>query len=518
MTLILMALFSFVGAKAQVIPSTYYSTVGEGTYYLYNVSQGRFLERLGNNFPGFTQTPTTITLTADGNGYTIQFGDGKYMHTGYWNGQYLWTDGANNSAGIWSFVAIDALTNTYQMKRTEEETYNGITGTFYANGTNASTTVNDDCQWALITEAGYYNYLASSASIPATYFTTTLVAGRTYYLYSPYASCFLYPTSDRAGFQNTPAEVTLTANGEDFNIQFSNEKYLKYDAVSAGNTWANGTVGEAWAFSSFHGATGLFSIKHVTANSYLYAKNSSADAWGGECWGTPDTNNTRYAWALISAEDYANWQNSFVLNETDAVGFSATRDIFNVNPTVKRAMTAGAWNTLVVPFDMAIPSGWTVKEPTGFSGGELTFSDASSIVAGKPYLVKPTEAVTSFSATGVTLKKDLNPTTVDDLTMTGTYTAGMVPTGSYIIGIVDGQSDLYHVDSEVSIKPFRAYFTVAGTNPARIRTNLDNESTGIESVSQKAKGAGVYYNLAGQRVTTPTRGIYIVNGKKVMVK
>lgn len=386
-----------------------------------------------------------------------------------------------------------------------------------------------ETQWALITDANYnaykeakqYNDYAATASIPATYFTTTPVAGNTYYLYSPYSSCFLYATSDHAGFQNTPASVTLTANGDDFNIQFSNGSYLKYDAVSAGNTWANGTTGEAWAFSSFHGATGLFFIKHVTANSYLYARNSSANAWGGECWGTPETGNTRYAWALISATDYENWQNSFTLDE--ATGYSATKDIYNVNPTVNRSMTANVWNTLVVPFDMTIPSGWTVMEPTAFDGSTITFSAASSIVAGKPYIVKPTEAVTSFSTTGVTLKKDLvSPTPVGSgttLTMTGTYTAGTVPTGNYIIGIKDGTSALYLVDSEVSIKPFRAYFTVTNSSRSIINMAFDDEATGISSMhNAQSTMHNAVYNLSGQRVSTPKKGLYIKDGKKIMVK
>ena len=109
-TYVMMTLLSVLGAKADVIPSQHYSEPAAGTFYLYNVNQDKFLERLGNNFPGFTNTPTEVALTDDGTGFTIQFSDGKYLHTGYWNNQYLWTDGANNSAGIWNFTAIGGLT------------------------------------------------------------------------------------------------------------------------------------------------------------------------------------------------------------------------------------------------------------------------------------------------------------------------------------------------------------------------------------------------------------------------
>ena len=48
-----------------------------------------------------------------------------------------------------------------------------------------------------------------------------------------------------------------------------------------------------------------------------------------------------------------------------------------------------------------------------------------------------------------------------------------------------------------------------------IRTN----ATAISTVkAEKTVAAGEYFNLAGQRVAQPTQGLYIVNGKKVIVK
>lgn len=46
----------------------------------------------------------------------------------------------------------------------------------------------------------------------------------------------------------------------------------------------------------------------------------------------------------------------------------------------------------------------------------------------------------------------------------------------------------------------------------------DPTATGIETVTKNVREDGVFYNLSGQRVTNPQRGIYIVNGKKVLVK
>ena len=68
----------------------------------------------------------------------------------------------------------------------------------------------------------------------------------------------------------------------------------------------------------------------------------------------------------------------------------------------------------------------------------------------------------------------------------------------------------------------KAFFQVNGTTvEARSFTmTFDDETTGINAVENTKPEVkdNVYYNLNGQRVNTPRKGLYIVNGKKVMVK
>ncbi len=47
---------------------------------------------------------------------------------------------------------------------------------------------------------------------------------------------------------------------------------------------------------------------------------------------------------------------------------------------------------------------------------------------------------------------------------------------------------------------------------------VNNETDGISNVSARSNKQGEFYNLAGQRVSNPTKGLYIVNGKKVIIK
>ena len=243
---------------------------------------------------------------------------------------------------------------------------------------------------------------------------------------------------------------------------------------------------------------------------YLYSNRIGTRGVNG--WTAPDANKTNYAWALISATDYPEWQfGNRLLSEV--TGYSAESDVDHMNVSVLKSMTANVWNTFVVPFDMDIPSGWTVKEPTKFEDGTLTFGTASSIVAGKPYIVKPESAVTSFSATNVTLKKDLANTEVGDVTMKGTYeyidAIDHNSQTSYVVGLKNGVTSLYKVNSAVSLKPFRAYFTVSGNDPsARVAIRFDDDTTGINVLEEENANEN----------TGMKDGKYLENGRIIIVK
>jgi len=535
-TLLVMALLAVIGAKADVIPSNYYSEPAAGIYYIYNVTEGKFLRTVGVNENNYNLLDAPVAVTLSAKGETVCKGGGDYILSGntdnfikigHWGGQWLWSNAASGNTDIlaWTFNSNGTKTYTMSVTFSEAFTQNNVTlaaGTHYMKGVTNLGSEAEAGTYALITEADYYAYLASTTMIPSTYYTTTPAAG-TYYLYNIERNGFIYRGGDGnyAGLKNIPAALTLTLNGAGaFYIKFGDEtKYLKTGEYNGYYVWTDATDESfAWTFESFHGVAGLFLVKCPLNDVDRYLYSSSIGVRGVNAWTAPDANKTQYAWALISVDDYTAWQNSYVLSDANMVGFSATTDIYNVNPTVSRAMTANIWNTLVVPFDMAVPLEWTVVEPTSFSDGTLTFNTVSSIVAGKPYLVKPTANVSNIPVTGVTLKKDLTPTTVGDLTMTGTYSLiSAVPEGSYVLGT---DNNLHKVNSTVSLKPFRAYFTIAGSSSAkeRISLNFADDASAIQQVEVASTTDCVYYNLAGQRVTAPTKGIYIVNGKKILVK
>ena len=223
---------------------------------------------------------------------------------------------------------------------------------------------------------------------------------------------------------------------------------------------------------------------------------------------------------------YQNTASTLALSDMNSFGTNSNFDVTSV--TMERTLKAGKWNTFCVPFDMTaaeitdqLGSGTEVKELTGATqNGEnytMTFSDASSIVAGKPYMVKvPGENdVTSFTLSNKTIKGTITPATAGDVTFTGVYNNGNAPQGSFIIS----NNVFYNVDSTVALKAFRGYITVdSGSGVKALTFDFDDDATGISLMedgrSQMEDGA--IYNIAGQRINKMQKGINIVNGKKIL--
>ena len=208
------------------------------------------------------------------------------------------------------------------------------------------------------------------------------------------------------------------------------------------------------------------------------------------------------------------------------------------NVTLTRTLRTGSYNTFAVPFNIdAIPTGWTVKELTSSSLDNkgtlsLEFENATSIEAGKPYLVKVTNEVANPTFEGVTISSTTTPTETDAVNFIPTVGKTTLsadendPENFLFIG--EGNK-LYNPSSlPQDIKGFRAYFYVKniGTGSAKVRTfNLDfgdGETTGIIELRSEEAGANGegFYDLMGRSIQgQPTqKGVYIKNGKKVIVK
>ena len=103
--------------------------------------------------------------------------------------------------------------------------------------------------------------------------------------------------------------------------------------------------------------------------------------------------------------------------------------------------------------------------------------------------------------------------------LTGTMTSITNPGNAYVLGGTNG-AGFYKLKDTGTIGANKAYLTYSGGGGAGAREFfLFDEATGIEMPTVEDVNADdVFYDLQGRRVATPAKGLYIVNGKKVMVK
>lgn len=211
---------------------------------------------------------------------------------------------------------------------------------------------------------------------------------------------------------------------------------------------------------------------------------------------------------------------------------------------------AAKYGTFIAPFNMPIPPGvsvYTVNTQPGTAALKLTPS--STIEAGTPYLVY---GENSFSKTyyGKCDKKirevgyksndgefefknggsiaDFNKSSVWNggaTDLTGSLKKQLIELGEnqdvYILKIQNGRTAFYHCDPNLeggyTTGKNRCWLVIPkGSNIKTFSFGIDNDANSIDEVISVA-GDKTIYDLQGRKVTSVKKGIYVVDGKKVMI-
>ena len=216
-------------------------------------------------------------------------------------------------------------------------------------------------------------------------------------------------------------------------------------------------------------------------------------------------------------------KNTEALVLTDKNAFNVPTDFTAAAVSYDRAFNTDAnyVQSFVLPFGFTVPEGTTVAELSSVNGDNLVFKPVAETVANKPYLVVTTDADFINKLTNVQVKAttgaDLT-TTVDGVSHIGSYTAQNV---TDVYGYANGK---FVKANTGSVKPFRTYVKVAGAQaaPMAFGVNIEGAVTGINNATTAATAKEAIYNLQGVRVSGDlkhlTKGVYIVNGQKVVVK
>ena len=214
---------------------------------------------------------------------------------------------------------------------------------------------------------------------------------------------------------------------------------------------------------------------------------------------------------------YVNGVTPFVFVIDEKVPFVApATDLANVPLRLVRTISSDYWNTLCLPFGV---SDWDaqIRAYTSVGESKMYFSNAEQIVAGTPYLVKPNATIQNPQFEAVTLSSTPAQTvTFGYYSFVGTYSPYEMLTNGTERFLGDGDN-LYIPSSEPNankLRGLRAFFRV----PADSNANVDfTDFDGISEMKADSHNSA-WFTLSGQRVDKPLRGIYIQNGKKIVVK
>lgn len=148
-------------------------------------------------------------------------------------------------------------------------------------------------------------------------------------------------------------------------------------------------------------------------------------------------------------------------------------------------------------------------------GNYVKLTEVTKVPEWEPVLIEAPrgnyQANFSASADGFPYSEnDLQVNGGSELTANGTQ---------YGLGKVDGVVGFYRISDKVPA--WKIYLEISGGAPGapEFLGFGGDDMTGIDMVKgERFKVKGEFYNLKGQRVAQPTKGLYIVNGKKVVIK
>lgn len=177
-----------------------------------------------------------------------------------------------------------------------------------------------------------------------------------------------------------------------------------------------------------------------------------------------------------------------------------------------RNVTSGDFGTICLPYAVAADgiTGAQFSSVEDIDGDVLTLAPVTSLEAGKPYIFKASAATIACAYSGEAVAEP-----AEDDYLTGVFADTQAPVGAYVMQKNDGVLGFYQVDDvQPTVKANRAYLTVEGAEARAFF--FEGQETAISSVEANDNANKAIYNLAGQRVNKAEKGIFIINGKKVI--
>ena len=161
--------------------------------------------------------------------------------------------------------------------------------------------------------------------------------------------------------------------------------------------------------------------------------------------------------------------------------------------------------------DFKSADGITAYIATGLNGTSdaVVLQEVDVVPAGTPIIVKT-------DTKGATVNVPVTTADADDVS--GNKLVAGDGTTSYSAGTYYFlKEDKFHRATSGTLQTAKAYLQMAGSL-APVLNIFFGDVTGINEVQGSGFKVNGYYDLQGRRVAQPTKGLYIVNGKKIVIK
>lgn len=280
--------------------------------------------------------------------------------------------------------------------------------------------------------------------------------------------------------------------------------------VLGGNTLAdiNAALTNTISVLNLEKATGLSSAAISTANNpnlLIYAKNGSQ---------VSNTKNVIVGGTCSTLELQKSNANFFV-----PTAFTATNAKYIV---ANGDLAGGSFATLMIPFEATTLPGtaYALNQGVDVMGGTMRGTTVSPIAANSPVLV--TKAG-DYTATNAAIPAIASGATYTNGELVGVYQSTTAPEGSYVLqNHTGGEGVAFYIvgSTKPTVNPFRAYIKSQTAGARALFFLMEEEITGINTISneESVTGKAEAYDLQGRRTKNLKRGMYIINGKKIIIK
>ena len=510
---------------------------------------------------GATASPVTITGLSSATEYQLQV----QAYCGEEDGLTEWTAAANfttvaDNAVPTNLAASDITSTTATVSWTgySSDSYNVTLGTIdpetsynanvdFSSGIPADWTNDATYPWTVVEDGngGYYMQSGNASQSSST---------------SAISVTAIYPTDGTIAFDAECRGEGTSTFWDHCDFYIDEEKVLYHGADLSDAGWNQYSydvpAGEhtfTWSYSkdsSVNPNGDYFAVDNVVINS------------GAISWDTPFstdqeeysfeglTPNTQYFVKVEGIKDevlsgetspitFTTGELLKLANDaTDNSDYIDTSDtkVVDVKLTGRTLYKDGNWNTICLPFDVTIAGspleGATAKTLTEAEISSekvlLTFGNAvDELEAGAPYIIKwdgdGTNNIVEPVFTGVTIENTLAPVSLlsNQVNFIGYYDAFEIPANDQNTYYMTANNTLKTTGVNRTLKACRAYFQLSISGGARefILNFGDGETTGINQVECEVNGNDAIYDLQGRRVVnTNKKGLFIQNGKKVVIK